>query len=317
MSQASPRLSMYHISPQKFSDGVVFAPEPKIKFWRGASLVSCQLGVPRGGRGKSHTWSRGVIHKFSKGARRRVLRLVATLRRSVTPVFCTLTYPDLFEPDPRIWKKHLDILFKRFGRKFPGATIIWRLEAKRRQTGESTGMIAPHFHLLAYNVGYFSLLNWLPLAWYEVVGSGDPQHLAWHRGECGNGNKPCVQPVRSVRGVLHYTSKYICKAENLDLPGWGRYWGIVNRHDLPGIQGEFEMVELGEQAALDVLRYMRRFASICRDKHGRYIGRRKVPGWGAKYTLICDADFWFKALPKISACYADTSAELNIPVERS
>jgi hypothetical protein len=286
----APGLSMYHISPRKSTSGEVFAPEPKVTFWRGASLVSCQLGVPKGGRGRSHVWTRGDIHKFSKGSRRRVLRLISTLRRTSVPVFCTLTYPDIFPDDPGLWKKHLDNFFKRLLRKYPSAVIVWRMEAKARKSGENTGMIAPHFHLLAYNVEYFSLLTWLPRAWFEVVKSGDPRHY-------NAGTR--VERVRSVNGVLYYTSKYICKAENLDLPGWGRYWGIVNRRELPGIRGEFEVVEVEAETALTVLRYMRRLGSMCYKK-GRYIGRRKVPGWGAKYTLICDAEFWYKTLPKIA-----------------
>jgi len=291
MSSEGAGLSMYHISPQKVTGGGVFYPEPKISFRRGASLVSCQLGVAKGGRGRGHAWVRGEIENFSKGSRRRVLRLVASLKRSAVPLFCALTYPDLFEPNPRMWKKHLDSFFKRVLRKYPHAVIVWRLEPKRRKTGVNAGNIAPHFHFLAYNIPYYSFLGWLSGAWYEVVKSGDPKHF-------NAGTR--VEPVRSVRGVLYYTSKYICKAENIPLPGWGRFWGVVNREELPKVQGEFEVVQLDERTALQVLRYMRRLGSMCY-KRGRYIGRRKIPGWGAKYTLICDSEFWYKTLPKIAS----------------
>ena len=297
---------MYHISPivtdftKSLPVGVVCEPKPRINFRRGASLLSCELGKTRALKGKRHDWMRGKITQFSKQSRRRILRLVASLKRSEKPLFCTLTYPDEFDETPRIWKKHLDTVFKRLLREYPKAIVIWRLERKPRQSGENQGRIAPHFHLLVYNVSYLPLLKWLPLAWYEVVDSHDPRHLTWHRGKCGNGNVPCVQEVRSVGGVLFYTSKYICKAENDELEGIGRMWGIVGRAELPGVQGAFEVVELDARTALTVLRYMRRKASEIYRK-GRYRGRRKIPGWGIKFTLIGDSEFWYNALPRIQA----------------
>ena len=281
-------LSMYHISPQKPS-GQVFEVAPKIKFRRGASLVSCELGKIQGGFGKKHTWTRGVIKSFSKGSRRRVLRLVASLKRAIAPVFVTLTYPDYFPENPQEWKKHLDSFFKRVLRRYPQAIVIWRLERKQRKTGDNIGEIAPHFHLLVYKVPYLSLLKWVSGAWYEVVKSEDPRHF-------NAGTR--VEPVRSVRGVLYYTSKYICKQENDILEGIGRTWGIVGRDELPGIQGEFQVIELDYKTALTVLRYMRHKGSEFYKK-GRYIGRRKIPKWGVKYTLIGDSEFWYSALPKI------------------
>lgn len=281
-------LSMYHISPQK-PPGRVFSAEPKVKFRRGASLISCELGKPRGGVGKRHSWKRGVIKSFSKGSRRRILRLVASLKRSIPPVFVTLTYPDKFPENPREWKKHLDSFFKRLLRRYPRAVVVWKLERKKRKTGVNKGEIAPHGHLLVYGAAFLSLLKWVSKAWYEVVGSGDLKHF-----NAGTS----VEAVRSVRGVLYYTSKYICKQENDVLEGIGRTWGVVGREELPGIQGEFQVVELDYKTALTILRYMRHKGSELYKK-GRYIGRRKIPKWGVKYTLIGDAEFWYAKLPEI------------------
>lgn len=289
MTESGAGLSMYHISPREVRIGTVLEPEPKIKFRRGASLVSCELGRPKGGIGKRHDWIRGEIRSFSKGSRRRVLRLLASIKRSQVPVFCTLTYPDIFPEDPKIWKRHLDRFFKRLIRRFPEAVVIWRLERKPRLSGENQGEIAPHFHFLAYNVPYYVLLRWMSLAWYESVGSGDSRHF-------NAGTR--VEQVRSVNGVMYYTSKYICKAENLELEGIGRIWGVIGRSELPNLQGEYEVIELDSKSAMMILRYMRRRGSELYKK-GRYIGRRKVPGWGIKYTLICDSEFWYSALPKI------------------
>ena len=296
MNETQAGLSMYHISPQTLGTEIR-KPEPKIKYCRGANLIVCELGKTTNTKGKSHTWLRGRITHFSKGARRRILRLVASLKRSEVPVFCTLTYPDIFPKSPQVWKRDLDTFFKRLLRQFPRGIIIWRMERKERQTGLSKGEIAPHFHLLVYNVPYIYLLGWISAAWYQVVDSGDERHFR-------AGTR--VEPVRSVRGVLYYTSKYICKQENDELEGIGRLWGIVGRYDhegnskLKAIQGEWEMIELDQTTALTVLRYMRRRASELYKK-GRYIGRRKIPGWGVKFTLIGDTEFWYQAVPKIQA----------------
>lgn len=284
-------LSMYHISPQKVWVEDVFPVKPRITFRRGASLAKVDLGKIQGLQGRRVDWRRGTINSFSKQSRRRMLRLVASLKRSERPVFMTLTYPDIFPEDPKIWKKHLDSFFKRFLRRFPHAVLIWRLERKERQTGLNSGKIAPHFHILAYNAPYIVILEWLSRAWYQVVGSGDLRHF-------NAGTR--VEPVRSVNGILYYTSKYICKAENDVLEGIGRAWGVVNREELEGIQGEFQVVELDPKTAMIILRYMRRRGSELYKK-GRYIGRRKVPKWGTAYTLICDSEFWFNALPKIQS----------------
>jgi hypothetical protein len=272
-------------------------PKAKVTFRRGASLVACDLGKPRSGFGRQHAWTRGAITKFSKGARRRALRLVASLRRDLRPSFVTLTYPDLFDQDPRRWKRDLDTFLKRLLRRWPSAVVFWKMEPKERKSGENKGKIAPHMHLLVYNVPWTHLLYWTKQAWFEVVGSGDPDHLA-------AGTR--VEYVRSVRGVLNYTAKYICKSETYTLPGWGRYWGVVNRvpaegngGGLPALQGKIEVIELDPKAAMQVLRYMRHLGSMLYDKRGKYIGRRKVPKWGTKYTLICDAEYWFMTLPGI------------------
>lgn len=268
----STGLSMVHISPQK----------PTFTHWKGANLVSVSLGK-REGKTKSTQAERGEIKVFSKASRRRVLQLVGTLKRTEISIFVTTTYPDNFERNPKKVKKHLDNFFKRLLRKFPDAIILWRLEPKKRKSGNNIGEIAPHFHLLVWNVDYKKLREWIPQNWYEVVGSGDEKHLA-------AGTR--VERVRSSRGVLFYTSKYICKSDSYVMAGWGRYWGVVNRDMLKTIQGKQTVTEIDDATAKTILRYMRRKASECYDRKGKFIGRRKFPKWGYKFTLIGNADAW-------------------------
>lgn len=307
-------LSMYHISPRKLEEAKIGnRPEPKVILWRGASLVSAEVGKLKAGKGRRHDWKRGAIIRFSKQSRRRVLRIVATLKRETHPIFSTLTYPDEFTRLPRVVKSQLDKFRKRLLRKFPDAIVIWRMEAQVRKSGVNIGEIAPHFHMLIWNVSYENLLAWIPQNWYEVVGSKDKKHLM-------AGTR--VERVRSTRGVLFYTAKYICKALDYELEGWGRYWGIFNRtrthtgikklsdgkeietkikiNNLKTIQGEREIMEIDGDTAMTILRYMRRKASEIYRK-GKFVGRRKFPKSGHKFTLVCNADFWADAIPKIQA----------------
>lgn len=269
---SSTGLSMVHISPQK----------PTFTYWEGANLVSVSLGK-RQGRTKSIQAERGEIKVFSKASRRRVLRLVATMKRTEISIFATMTYPDNFERNPKKVKKHLDNFFKRLLRKCPDAIILWRLEPKQRKSGINAGEIAPHFHLLIWNVDYKNLREWIPQNWYGVVGSGDEKHLA-------AGTR--VERVRSSRGVLFYTAKYICKSDSYVMAGWGRYWGVVNRDMLQTIQGKETEIEIDDATAKTILRYMQRKASEVYNRKGKFVGTRKFPKWGYKFTLIGNADVW-------------------------
>jgi hypothetical protein len=129
-------------------------------------------------------------------------------------LFLTLTYPDQWPGDWQRWKGNLRAWFERLRRRLPEAGATWKLEPQRRG--------APHFHLLVVGVPYIAK-DWLSRSWYEVVGSGDPRHLA-----AGTN----VQLAHSHRGVLSYAAKYCAKAEQLP-PDWqggvGRWWGVYRR----------------------------------------------------------------------------------------
>ena len=133
---------------------------------------------------------------------------------------------------------------------------------------------------MIWGVDYLDLLQFVPQAWYEVVGSGDEKHLLWHQGKFGNGNKHCVQRVEKVRGVFWYASKYMSK----EVAGWegvGRWWGVFFRERLP--LGEVVNVEVSEQKAIEFIRYMRRYA------HLRARDYRSL-------TIICNPDLWLNKL---------------------
>jgi len=135
-----------------------------------------------------------------------------------------LTYPDCFPSGPETWHRHLSSMLKRFGRRYPGTCIVWRLELVPRKSGHNLGVWAPHFHLLVLNVPRLSL-EWLSESWYQVVGSGDPRHL-----RAGTS----AQRARSFRAVSCYILKYCGKAQAEGFDGWtGRVWGVAGRGRLP------------------------------------------------------------------------------------
>ena len=90
------------------------------------------------------------------------------------------------------------------------------------------------------------------------MGSTDKNHLRWHLGQLGRGNKPCVEISRSWNGVFSYAAKYLAKLtprqyESFDQPG--RWWGIVNR---AGMAKSLRTVELTPQQAILARRTIRR-----------------------------------------------------------
>lgn len=259
-SSEGDTLSMAHISPF-------------IEWCKGASLLRASKGgeCEQVGGGK-----RKAITGFSAASRRRLMQTIATVERdAVLPNFVTLTYPAEY-PNPKQSKRHLDTFFKRFTRAFSEHGSIWKLEPQQRG--------APHYHLLTWGCDLSSLAEFVPGAWYDIAGGGDPNHLKWHLGLLGRGNRHCVQEVRSFRGVWSYASKYLGKT--FEVSGWsdkwtGRYWGVVNRQNIPF--GEAVTLPVDYRDAVQVMRYQRRFSGL-RSRSSRSL------------TVYCDADQWIQKL---------------------
>lgn len=162
---------------------------------------------------------RGAITEFSAKSRRRMLNMAASIDRAACPklpIFITLTYPAEWPAETATCKAHLDAFTKRLVRRFPHASLLWKLEYQRRG--------APHYHLLLFNVPFLNakvVAAW----WYDIVGSRRPEHLAAGT-EC--------KRARGWGGVMHYVSKYLAKHTDCGSDtSPGRFWGVVNRADLP------------------------------------------------------------------------------------
>lgn len=237
-------LSKAHIRPKVDN----YCPISTVEYIEGASLLRTCKGnkLPAVGGG-----GRGGIKGFSKQSRRRLLELIACVRRDADlPCFVTLTYPDQFPSVDRA-KRDLKIFEQRLQRKFINIGYIWKLEPQKRG--------APHYHMLIWGVDQSDLFMWVVQNWYEIAGNGDLNHYKFHAGALP-GSEKCVNKVRSFRGVWSYASKYIGKT--FEVAEWGkqwvgRFWGVGGRNNIP--LGINRILQVTQKQAIQFMRYQRRF----------------------------------------------------------
>lgn len=242
---------------------------PFVEWTRGARLLKVSGGGDYERKGGG---TRGKVKGFTSDARRRLMRTIAKVRDDAgLPDFVTLSYPSSF-PEPKESKRHLEMFIKRMKRKFPECGMIWKLEPQQRG--------APHYHLLVWGVSQEKLREFVPVAWHDIAGNGDINHLLFHQGLLHD-SEPCVNAVRSWKGVMSYASKYLGKT--FEVAGWdgketGRFWAVVNRKNIPF--GQDMVMRITVKDAHKWMRYQRRFSGV------RF--RSSSPS----HTTFCDADQW-------------------------
>lgn len=180
------------------------------------------------------------------------MRLIHTVKRKAAqPAFVTLTFPDEVIPSPREAKVFLDTLFKRWKRRSPALSGIWRLEAHPDRSRRLEKPV-PHFHLLVWGawIDRFELSR----DWSEIVCSESAQAVFWKH--LGAGTK--VESIRSWRGVCNYAAEYIGKDEEESLgENAGRIWGVFNRDALPVAKAE--CIKLSTPQVIRAVRWIKRF----------------------------------------------------------
>lgn len=220
--------------------------------WVGGSLLKVQHAGPYS-LNQSGGGRRGKVKGFSRGSRRRLQRMMATVEKKNLPVFATLTYPDQFPSDLETWNVHLERLRARLTRK--GWGCIWRREFQTRKSGVNVGRVAPHYHLLIWGATCKEIRSYLPGAWWEVCGRLCDAHLL-------AGTR--VEVIRTWGGVAGYVSKYMAKEEQLpqleDAQTIGRFWGVINRDVIPW--AEAITLTCDEKTVNTFFRYLRRFAGL-------------------------------------------------------
>lgn len=224
---------------------------------------------------------RGRIVHFSAKSRKRLLEVMARMRKDIKGLFMTFTYrrEDVSNFEA---KKHLDLMLRWLKYNIPDAAFIWRLEFQERGT--------PHFHIIELNV------KRVPLDVFKGI-------TAHWQKMTGDDSYPDIKQMQNKKHAMFYVSKYIAKrgqttpaafgedaagavggpqpseasAAGLDYVPYseksvfvGRFWGIVNRKNLPLAD---QQVRDFNGSALSFLEYRRmarsyldaRFASALRE----------------------------------------------------
>jgi hypothetical protein len=170
------------------------------------------------------------ITEFSPAARLRLLKFTATIDfKSIgKSLFLTLTYPDSVDwSDYTVRQQHKQLFLRKLedylGKQVCG---LWRTEWMVRESGECVGEIAPHFHLLLFNVRWVpwqSVRSW----WASVI-----HHEGYVRTE--------IRRARGARACGHYVSKYVAKVpsdrslvNDLNQGATGKHYGYVRPRSIP------------------------------------------------------------------------------------
>jgi len=287
-------------------------------------VESAIQGLSAGGGKRSN------VAGFSNRSRKRMIDLMNSQRHGAPEVFVSLTYADeaLFSVSDndtvirvstsKDWKNDLEVLRKRFERAYPNIKAIWRIELKKRKSGDFRGMIAPHFHLVLWkddsvyipeDETYTDVVGkWLQKNWFEIVNSGNDDH--WEHGTH-------VSTIKSARHAMFYVSKYVAKTEDEFEDNYeiGRRWGRLGQFDTSVSM----QVNLSEKEYVEFRRllrgwlksksrgYAKRIAKISLDKgftvYG--IGDNQMVG-----NLDLNCDFIMKLI--LHAC--DMVGVVSIPI---
>lgn len=191
------------------------------------------------------------------------MRYLAQVKKTILPVFVTLTFPDSWEghDNPEEWKVTLKRFEARFRRAYPNGAYIWRQEVIDRKSGARLGELSPHYHLLVFGVPYAILRRWVYRAWYEAVGTGDTKHL-----EAG----VQVSKIKTRKGIMRYASKTVGKVmvgelgklTQIEGGSSGRWWGISIRDNFDTFLSGVKEYILSELEAVRALRLFRRLAKL-------------------------------------------------------
>lgn len=184
--------------------------------------------------------TRQRITGFTDRSRRNLRDTIHALRRDAGSLFLTLTYHET-DPHPREAKSHLDRFCKRMRRRWPEASIVWKMEPQERGT--------VHFHLLVYGVPFLPAQK-VSRVWHSCTDEDSRQHKV--------AGVDVESTVHEKDGKLaSYLAKYMGKTFSADWDDPGRFWGVRNRKALP--VADWEKVctidrDEAEQIIYDLLR---------------------------------------------------------------
>jgi len=173
---------------------------------------------------------RGQIKGFTKGARLRMLRMIASINWGSVKhgVFITLTYPDE-HADRSMGERNTDkYLFMRYIEKHLGKKVgvIWRLEWEPRKSGKRLGQLTAHWHLIVFGIKFIP--KDVVRSFWQCVLRADGPVVTW------------IDGITTGKKLARYVGKYCSKLPEADvldnstyLNSQGRHWGVMRRELVP------------------------------------------------------------------------------------
>jgi len=195
---------------------------------------------------------RGVITKFSRQSRFRLVRLFASLdqKRAVSfqrkVKFVTLTYKELMK-DGALAKLHLKRFMERLQYHYPELWCVWKMELQDRG--------AIHFHLMLGNIPF---VHWfrIQLMWSQCSDQIESGIASWKLKDKEISELSQtelkktlafteIRLVRTFNGVMHYVAKYMSKETEIeDTPELDASQYFSEHPDLVGKNAEIPVENL-------------------------------------------------------------------------
>lgn len=266
----SSELFAYGRRSSAVSEGLVYPRiphrTPVLKVYNGMF----QIKVPSVQPPELANTKRGKVAGFSAASRKRMMEKLAQWRLKRRVYFVTLTYHEEWSRDWQGWKRDLDVMIKRLGRRFPDLEGLWRLEFQKRG--------APHFHLIitSNHAEYDDLKAVITQGWSEIA-----HRNSEHQGKYATN----IRPVNLVsrRHAMHYCAKYMAKESSAQIDTatgeitqretgrcWGT-WGDIDTSPVIVHRVSLGQIEDFRAACIAMLkarksRYADRFAELPRFK---------------------------------------------------
>jgi len=202
-------------------------PRPAGGFLRHAGDVLSLIGIEDDAARRRRRCKREKIRQWSAASRTRLLRVCLALDWDLVGALCmvTLTYPGdrgaaFIARDGITVHRHLRRFLKRWTRRWGKPKGLWKLEFQDRG--------APHLHVflsMPCDVSITLLRSWVADNWWEIVGSGDTDHLL-----AGTAVDPWTGTP--TRYAWKYAKADPSKERQHQVPesfkDVGRWWGLIN-----------------------------------------------------------------------------------------
>jgi len=173
------------------------------------------------------TGYRGLIKEFSRKSQRRFQLLIRNTQHKFR-FLVHLTYPAEYPVDIREAQRHLHTFLVWYRRK--GGIYVWVKEFQSRG--------AVHFHIC---IDQWIQKNELSNKWYEIVGSGDINHLK-------SGTR--VEAIKNRNHAAAYMCGYFKKSTQKVVPdnveNVGRFWGATRNLLVAKSIIDLKKVKLGD-----------------------------------------------------------------------